>query len=368
MIPPDSPPFDPLPTPLLPPLLPPIAAINTSISTLAGASISVPSPKKGIKSNTNTITKDGKEKDVKEKDLNYTKDKDKDNIKEKESDINEKERKDFNGEEIYGKDASGITKELMTRQDKITEAFRIRAAAVTSSSTTSSATSSSASLSTSASLSATATSMLIPLGMESDGSGVSTPTKSNIGSRSPNLGPALNTSKLSNASNASNASNVSGREGEVEFKEVRKMPVLVKETSPTSMSPVNTVNTVKMHGVISSNSLGPAMMDSAMQLTPNGLPSAPPGVLMPSIDTTAVIRMARSQSYNEVSPLFSSFSSLCSVSFDIIRRFYSFCYLFFIICYLLFVFYISRMDVYVLYIPCLIIIFLYFIGNCRTPA
>ena len=232
----------------------------------------MPSPKKGIKSNTNTNTntntKDGKDKDVKEKDLNYTKDKDKDNIKEKESDVNEKESKDFNGEEIYGKDASGITKELMTRQDKINEAFRIRAAAITSSSTPSSAISSSASLSTSASLSATATSMLIPLGMESDGSGVSTPTKSNIGSRSPNLGPASNTSKLSNTSNASNVATAS--EGEVEFKEVRKMPVLVKETSPTSMSPVNTVNTVKMHGVISSNSLGPVMMDSAMQLTPNG--------------------------------------------------------------------------------------------------
>jgi hypothetical protein len=268
MIPPDSPPFDPLPTPLLPPLLPPIAAINTSMSSLTSASSSVPSPKKGIKSNPNSNTKDGKEKDVKEKDLNYTKDKDKDNIKEKESDFNEKERKDFNGEEIYGKDAAGITKELMTRQDKITEAFRIRAAAavaVTSSSTPSSATSSSASLLTSASLSATATSMLIPLGMESDGSGVSTPTKSNIGSRSPNLGPAS-----SKTLNASNASNVSVSEGEVEFKEVRKMPVLVKETSPTSMSPVNTMNTVKMHGVISSNNLGPAMMDSAMQLTPNG--------------------------------------------------------------------------------------------------
>lgn len=33
----------------------------------------------------------------------------------------------------------------------------------------------------------------------------------------------------------------------------------------------------------------------------SGLPAPPPGVLMPSLDTTAVIRMARSQSYNEVS-------------------------------------------------------------------
>ena len=269
MIPPESPPFDPLPTPLLPPVLSPISAINTSISTLTSASTSAPSPKKSIKSNTNASSKD-----VKEKDLNYTKEKDKDNIKERESDTNEKERKDFNGDEIYGKDASSITKELMTRQDKITEAFHLRAAAITSSSTSSSATSSAslstaASLSaTSASLSATATSMVIPLGMESDGSGVSIPTKSNIGSRSPNLGPASNTSKLSNASNVSSVPNIT--EGEVEFKEVRKMPVLVKETSPTSMSPVNTVSTVKMHGVISANSLGPMMMDSAMQLTSNG--------------------------------------------------------------------------------------------------
>ena len=39
----------------------------------------------------------------------------------------------------------------------------------------------------------------------------------------------------------------------------------------------------------------------------SGLPSAPPGVLMPSIDTTAVIRMARSQSYNEVSVMLISY-------------------------------------------------------------
>ena len=207
-----------------------------------------------------------KEKDIKEKDLNYTKDKDRDNMKDKESELNEKERKDINGDELHGKDGSGLSKDLMTRQDKITEAFRLRAAASSTSSTSSSATSSSsASLSTaasvsatSASLSATATSAMIPGGMESDGSGISTPTKSNIGSRSPNLISSSSTSKAFTGAD------------DVEFKEVRQMPVLVKESSPTSMSPVNTGGTAKIHG-ITSNSLGPVMtMDSTLHLTPNG--------------------------------------------------------------------------------------------------
>ena len=187
-------------------------------------------------------------------------------MKEKDSELNEKERKDFNGDELYGKDGASLSKDLMTRQDKITEAFRLRAAASSTSSTSSSATSSSASLSTaasllatSASLSATATSAMIHGGMESDGSGISTPTKSNIGSRSPNL-----TSSSSSTSKAFTGSD------DVDFKEVRQMPVLVKESSPTSTSPVNTGSTAKIHGITSS-SLGPVMaMDSTLHLTPNG--------------------------------------------------------------------------------------------------